>query len=157
MTTGDNKTEWNGLVRQLSDGKADIFSDYLTISKARAEVIDYSIGLLEEINSLVYLNPARSENGKPTQINLMVFLTVFSKATWLAILVLAMVVAATELFLHVGHDLTTTELITLGFLARSIASGMHRFFLSLIDRNEDARDSAKSTATRIAFLAVSWS
>ena len=153
VTGEDNSTsEWTGMVRQLMDGKADICGASLTISKARSEVIDFSLGVIEEITSIIYPNPAKSRNGRPTQINLMVFLTVFSKAAWLAILLLAVVVALSQASLRVCQS--SLE-VTMRLIVRNIASGLYNFFLFLIERNEDARDVSRGMSARIFFLTVS--
>lgn len=39
--------EWNGLVRSLMDGKADISMTSLKITPKRSEMIDFSIPFLE--------------------------------------------------------------------------------------------------------------
>ncbi len=152
VTLDNNHTEWTGMVQQLIDKEADFCGASLTISDERSENIDFSLGILEDITSVIIINPAKFAKGKLTNINLTVFLTVFTKATWLAILFLAMLVASSHVFFSI-HESPSS--ISIAALLRHFVSGVHGFFLSLIHRNENARDSVQGLGSRIFFLTVS--
>ncbi len=152
VTLDNNETDWTGMVKQLIEKEADLCGSSLTVSEERSKNIDFSVGLLEDITSIAVINPAKLAKGNPTNINLMVFLTVFTKAAWVGILLLALLVAITHIFYSIKK---TPSSISVLVISKYFLTGVYDFFLSLIERNEDSRDAARSFSYKIFFLTVS--
>ncbi len=83
-----NGTEvWNGIVGQLAFGEVDMSGATLTISEERSKAVDFSISVLEDVTSLYLLNPSTLGKNR-RDVNLMVFITVFTTAAWVGILLI---------------------------------------------------------------------
>ncbi len=139
------------MVRQLQSGKADICGASLTITPARSEAIDFSVGLVDDISSLMILNPAVAGNQKP-QIDLMVYLTVYSIEAWLAILGIATFssIVYTALLNQARKELNTVYLQLKKFLLEA-----DHFFLSLIQRRSDTGERMQYAGEKIQLITIS--
>jgi hypothetical protein len=130
MTELSNGTiTWNGMVGQLSRREADICAGGLTITQERAQAIDYSLGLIEDTVSISMINPALT--GVSTrQINLMVFLGIFTKHAWLLILVVVITISGC----HAVTRLPIKDYLKLHYLTVGFCGGFYNFFLDIMQR-----------------------
>ncbi len=147
----NGKKVWNGMVRQLQDREADICGASLTITAQRSEAIDFSVGLVDDIFSLLMINPAVSGNQKP-QIDLIVYLTVYSKETWLAILAVAM--SFSIVYTIIANQIKT-KLGSIYLQTKCFIAGTHNFFLSLIQRNSETGEKMDYAAEKLLLITIS--
>ncbi len=117
------------MVRQLQDKGADICGASLTITNERSEAIDFTLGLVEDVFSLFIVNPELVD--RRSEIDLVVFLTIYTKEAWLATLAAAMASAFVYMSLH---KWTRPQVTTAWSLTKLFLAGMHEFFLSLIQK-----------------------
>ncbi|KAL5287110.1 GRIN3A family protein [Megaselia abdita] len=75
----EKQIQWNGIVGDLISGSADMSFAPLTVSRARAQVIDYSVPYFHSGLSLLAAPQSKSE------IPLLAFLLPFSPELWIAI------------------------------------------------------------------------
>ena len=85
LTTG----EWNGLVKELMDGTADIAIGAMTINFAREEVIDFTKPFMNLGISILFKIPS----GKPTR--LFSFMNPLAVEIWLYVLAAYVMVSFT--------------------------------------------------------------
>ncbi len=83
----DGKT-WNGIVKMLIDGKADISAGGLTLTRGRANAVDFSIPLMKEDMTLI----APRSDGKLNQF--WVYLEIFPTDTWIIVTVVVLALSA---------------------------------------------------------------
>ncbi len=147
-TGANGSVTWNGMVAQLMHKQADICGASLTITLERSKVIDYGIGLVDDTMSIYVVNH-HATGGSSRDVNLMVYLTVFSKTAWLAILAMAILFAAQYTLINLFKTrLNQDKNIIISFL-----SGMCYFFLDLINRGQSFRQ-ADGLATK-SFVLIS--
>ncbi len=150
--TWENGTKiWNGMVRQLELKEVDLCGASLTITEERSQVIDFSIGVLQDIISISVPNPALA-GGQAKDINILVFLTVFTKTAWLGILVTAIISSAVYALVALFQKDSFAS--ALNYL-HHFALGMQDFFLSLIQRNSNTGQHLKLTAARVLMVTTS--
>ncbi len=139
---------WNGIVRQLQDGEVDICAASLTMTHERSEAIDYTVGLIEDVFSLLFVNQA----GSSREIDLMVFLTVFSKAAWATILAVATFSAVAYM---IFSNWTKLGNVLAYHYAKHFIVGLYLFFLSLIQRNSDTGVGMQYAGQKLLLLTIS--
>ncbi len=88
-----NGSDWSGMIGLLDKKEADILVAGLTATRERSEAVDFSVVLLEDVISLTVARTPVGE-GQSADINLMVFLTIFTVQAWLAFLGVALVFGA---------------------------------------------------------------
>ncbi len=139
---------WNGMVAQLMHKQADICGTSLTITLERGKVIDYGIGLVDDTKSIyLYLENYHATGGSSRDVNLMVYLTVYSKAAWLGILVMTMLFAVQySLIIFFKNEFNQDKRILSSFLL-----GMCYFFLDLINRDQSSSQ-ANGLSTKLFVL-----
>ncbi len=122
-------TVWTGLVGQLSRREADLANSLLALTYARSHAIDYTLGYLENIWSL--LVPKNPVGERSMSINARAFLTSFSLLSWVSILVLALAAALVSALIicywngcHVTHCL------------RHYGQGLFLMYLSFIQKSQ---------------------
>ena len=150
--TLDNGTDsWRGMVRQLMEGAADVCGASLTVTEERGRVIDFSVGIVEDVVSVGMVNPAVA-GGQGPNINVLVFLSIFEKAAWMAILgeTLLSAIAFAIIALSKGDD--QPSLLN---ISKNLVLGIYKFFLSLIQRNSNTGDKMGGLSSRILLLTMS--
>ncbi len=149
----DGSEVWTGMVGQLRSGEADVCGASLTVTAERSEAIDFTVGFLEDVVSLIVVNPAVVGRNQQ-ELDLMVFLTVFTGPAWIGILGVAVLSAVVHLSTTLALDLGGGHGRCLLQL-RGFVVGIHRFFLSLIQRNPDTGEGRQSAGARALLLTVS--
>lgn len=140
------------MVRQLQGGQADICIAGLTVTPARSEVVDFTVGILEDVISLLIANPAVVGKTK-SEVNFVAYVVVFTGRAWLAVLGVALLSSAAH-----ALSLRWTAGGTAGgglVRARHFASGMRHFLLSLIQRGPNTGESAQYAGGMIFLLTTS--
>ncbi len=88
----DTSPRWVGMVGQLDRREADLCAAVLTYTRERAEVIDYTVGVMLDRVSLIVADPAKL-GGQDGRVNMTVFVEIFTAEAW-AIVMLCVVMAA---------------------------------------------------------------
>ncbi len=141
----NGSSRWNGMVEQLQMRNADICGASLTITEERSKVIDFTIGILEDQISLIILNPLTVEKSQD-KIKFMVYITIFTKAVWLAIL-------STATLYAIAYGLLQSQ--TKSDFCKHFLVGLGTFFLSLIQRNADAGEALRNKGEKLTLLSIS--
>ncbi len=101
--TLENGTKvWIGLVGLLASREADISASGLTIYLERAEVNDYTIGLIPDPMTLVIRNPGL--DSRKGEVKMEVYYTIFTPELWLATLGISLATMVTYIFVAYGPD-----------------------------------------------------
>ena len=150
-----NGTRWSGMVAQLIEGKADLCAGGLTVSVARSSVIDFSIGLVEDVTSLILINPTKFDVGETTTtINVLAYLTIFTNAAWVAIVLISVMVALTSIVLVLWTR--PYPRLTVIFAVKQLVSSLHKFIMSLIQRNNSTtEENSRKCSDKILFMVIS--
>ncbi len=122
---------WNGMVAQLMDKSADICGASLTVTSERSKVIDFGIGLTEDSNSIFMLTKD-IVGGSGGELNLMVYLTLFTKMAWFGILLLAATFAFQYAFVHYHIESSYKKMPFLNLFV----AGWRHFTLVLMQRGQ---------------------
>ncbi|XP_062614657.1 glutamate receptor ionotropic, NMDA 2B-like isoform X1 [Saccostrea cucullata] len=85
--------EWNGLIKQIQDGLADMVLTSLKITPKRSEVVDFSIPFLE--TGITIMVSIRKGNISPTA-----FLEPYDYPSWCVILVFSVHVTGAAIFIY---------------------------------------------------------
>ncbi len=140
----DGSVKWTGMVSQLIHGEADMCGASLTITKEREEVIDFGIGLIEDLSS-IYM----SRQGQNMKINLVVYLTSFTETAWLCVLAIACLYAVQHVLINLpGGDDCKRD------LAPRFVAGLYSFFLDLVQAHRGLSHGAR-LSSRIHMIASS--
>ena len=76
---------WTGVVGQLQEGNYDVSFTGLTVTPSRQTVIDFSLGVFEDVTTLTIRNPDLF--GKEIPLDVTAFLTIFTKLVWFLLIV----------------------------------------------------------------------
>ncbi len=150
----ENGTEiWNGMVGQLSHREADICGASLTMSEERSRVVDFSVGILEDIASIHMIHPSVLGRQVSGGVNLMVYFSVFSSAAWVAIFAMSL----TSAFVYAITQLLQSDLKMFSFLAfiNSSFLGLHDIFVSIIQRKSETGESTEFLSSKILLISTS--
>ncbi len=159
----DNGTRkyMTGLVGELFRGEADLCTAGLYILKERQEYTDM-LGVITDFSTLVL---PRSLSNTGSQINMMAYLSIFSKGTWLCLLVssvsvsLFFLLSGVVFFFHLSKQWPREKMKMKGldesWWRKKVAfafmsEGVEVAFLTLVQRGVDI--SVNLLSTRVAFL-----
>ncbi len=118
------------MVGDLAAGRADFCASSLTMTRERLTAIDFSVTVLTDMTVPFVPNPAvMGQTG--TDVNLDVFLNVFTVPTWTALVTVGLISSATFVLLT-ELDYTAPCRHLQGFL-----HGANYFFCEMIQRGED--------------------
>ena len=120
------------MMGQLVAKEVDICGVSLTLTAERSQFVDFTIGIMEIVNSIYMLDPA-IVGGQGNDVNLMVFLTVFSKVGWLGILTIALVSSLTYAAIVASAKDEQSIVSSLEHFSH-FSLGFYNFFLSLVQR-----------------------
>jgi len=84
----DKSGEWTGIVRDLLDGRAQMGCSGMSMSYERASVIDFTMGVMDEVNTLIIL-----KSNSPPSVNAASYVNIFSLASWLTYFLLLVLLA----------------------------------------------------------------
>ncbi len=148
LKTDPNGTAyWTGLVGDLASGKADFCASSLTMTHERLVAVDFTVSVLTDMTLPFVPNPAVVGYSE-ADINLDVFLHVFTIPTWTALLTIGLASSATYVLL-VEKDYAAS-------ISKQIATflnGANYFFCEMIQRGEDGNQLA-SISSKIFYLSL---
>ena len=153
----ENGTQvWTGMVRQLVNGEADLCGASLTITEERSRVIDFSIGVIEDIVSIGMLDP-RVSGLQHSEVHLMVFLTVFDSATWIGIIASTVLAgfAFAVVWMSEGEEDRGEKTGKTRAAAKFVALGLCGVCLSLVQRNPSSGENERFLAAKMLLLTTS--
>ncbi len=141
---------WTGMVKQLMQGDADL-AMAMTETADRSRVVDYTVGILEQGLSLILIDPAIADKGQG-QVNLLVFLSVFTLHAWLAIATSVMAFSAVSTILTLFPN---RDRVKLSDIWTEFGEGIQYFYLELIQRNGSTGEDLVFISAKIFFLTCS--
>ncbi len=83
-TLDEETNEWIGLVGELQRGNLDVSSGGMTNNYARAQVMDFTIGIKDDVATLIVGNPELFQGG--SKVDLFAFSRVLSWSAWTLVL-----------------------------------------------------------------------
>ena len=129
-TNDDGTTTWTGVVGHLSRREADFSSTILAMTWARSSVIDFTIGYLDNLYSLIV--PKNAVGQRSEAINASAFLASFTPLSWMAMLMTPLVTALVSTLIVFSWNGCHVSL-------RHYGHGLFGTYLSLIQKNQHTR------------------
>ncbi len=129
--------EWNGVVRDVMDGKADLTCADLSVTKERSTVVDFSVSYYSSVNRIYMRRPLQS-------LNWLTFIEVFTTWYWVSI------------FLS-GILLVLALMVTTKWIART--NRVHMAFVSVplaLVAYDIRQDPKKVTNRMLIFVICFW-